>query len=152
MTSVLMMGRTCFSCVTPGGESILPQPSETAAAAGPRRESDWCSGERAGAQQTAQRGSAGERDCPGVSWSFTVKIIGSIYLLFLYLHLHLVIWRHLTFRCYSKYLFGGINAFVFQEHRKVQRSNIEFWEWSWKCVGLVGVLSDTDTVSLIYTH
>ena len=49
-----------------GGESFFPESSEKAAAAGPRWKGDRCSGERAGAQQTAQRGSAGERDGPSV--------------------------------------------------------------------------------------
>lgn len=55
----------CFG--TQGGESIFPKPTQEAAAEGPGWEGDWCSGEWTGAQQTAQWGSAGERDSPGVS-------------------------------------------------------------------------------------
>lgn len=56
-----------FLCGTSGGESIFSQPTEKAASAGPGWKGDRCSGERAGAQQTAQRSSAGERDSPSVN-------------------------------------------------------------------------------------
>lgn len=61
------VGVPFFNFFFSGGESIVSKPSQKAAAAGPGWKGDRCSGEWAGAQQTAQWGSAGERDSPSVS-------------------------------------------------------------------------------------